>query len=143
MSLEEHKAALARAFKAFGDLDLGVIDEVYSPEYEFDAPPLKGSSSSSSSGREAFKQRVVAFSDSFANVKYNIDDIIAEGELVATFFSFEGLHQGEFVGFPATNKQVKVTGIHFSRFVDGKIKKTWAGFTNIAEALKPDKAVGD
>ena len=135
MSIEEHKAVLARAFKAFGELDLDVIDETYSPNYEFDAPALKGSSSSASSGREAFKQRVVAFSNAFANVKYNIDDIVGEGDLVATYFSFEGIHRGEFVGFPPTNKQVKINGVHFTRFVDGKIKKTWAGFSNIAEAL--------
>jgi len=135
MSIEEHKAVLARVFKAFGELDLHMIDETYSPDYEFDAPPLKGSSSSASSGREAFKQRVIAFGDAFANIKYNIDDIIGEGDLVATYFSFGGIHRGEFAGFPPTNKQVKVTGIHFTRFVDGKIKKTWAGFTNIAEAL--------
>jgi len=29
-------------------------------------------------------------------------------------------------------------GVHFARFVDGKIKSTWAGFTNIAEVLGPN-----
>jgi hypothetical protein len=31
-----------------------------------------------------------------------------------------------------------VTGVHFARLDNGKIKNTWAGFTNIAEALAPN-----
>lgn len=135
-SAEENKAVLRRVFQeAFNEGKLEVIDETYSPEYEFDAPPLAGSKASASSGREAFKQRVLAFGNAFGDIHYTIQDVIAEGDLVATRFVFGGTHRGEFAGFPPTGKRAAITGVHFARLVDGKIKKTWAGFTNIAEAL--------
>lgn len=131
---EENKAILRRVFQeAFNENKLEVIDETYSDNYEFDAPPLKGATVTS--GREAFKQRVTAFSNAFGDIHYTIQNVIAEGDIVATRFAFGGLHRAEFAGYPATNEVVEITGIHFARFEDGKIKKTWAGFTNIDEVL--------
>jgi steroid delta-isomerase-like uncharacterized protein len=134
----ENKAVLRRVFEeAFNKNKLEVIDETYDEDYEFDAPPLAGQKVTS--GREAFKQRVTAFSNAFGDIHYTIQDFIAEGDLVATNFSFGGLHRGEFAGYPATNRNVEIKGVHFARFVNGRIKKTWAGFADIAEVLGAKK----
>jgi steroid delta-isomerase-like uncharacterized protein len=137
MSAGQNKEILRRVFEeGFNKNDLTVIDESYAEDYEFDAPRLAGATVTT--GREAFKQRVEAFAAAFGGIHYTVEDMIAEGDLVATNFTFGGLHRGEFAGFPATNRQVEITGVHFARFVDGKIKRTWAGFTNIAEVLGPN-----
>jgi predicted ester cyclase len=34
-------------------------------------------------------------------------------------------HRGEFMGIPATNKQVTVAGIDIYRYADGKRVETW------------------
>ncbi|NJK54354.1 MAG: ester cyclase, partial [Leptolyngbyaceae cyanobacterium SU_3_3] len=86
-------------------------------------------------GRENFKKRVTAFRNSFPDVVYSIDSFVSNGEIVATSFTFSGTHTNEFAGFPASNRRVDVTGIHFAQLQNGKIVKTWAGFTNIAEVL--------
>jgi len=134
MSAEQNKATLRRVFQeAFNQNKLEVIDETYAEDYEFDAPRLAGQAVTT--GREAFKRRVQSFAEAFGDIHYTIEDVIAEGDLVATNFTFGGLHRAEFAGFPPTNRRVEITGVHFARFVDGRIKKTWAGFTNIAEVL--------
>jgi len=138
MSTEANKAVLRRVFEeAFNKNKLEVIDETYAEDYEFDAPPLAGQVVTT--GREAFKRRVQSFAAAFGDIHYKIEDVIAEGDLVATNFSVSGLHRGEFAGFPPTNRRVEITGVHFARFVDGRIKKTWAGFTNIDEVLGGQK----
>jgi steroid delta-isomerase-like uncharacterized protein len=138
MSSEQNKATLRRVFQeAFNGNKLEVIDETYDEDYEFDAPALAGQAVTT--GREAFKHRVEAFAAAFGDIFYTVEDMIAEGDLVATKFTFGGLHHGNFAGYPPTNRNVAITGVHFARFVDGRIKKTWAGFANIAEVLGSQK----
>jgi len=132
---EQNKATLARVYKeAFNENKLDVIDETYAPNYEFQAPPLKDGTVMS--GREAFKQRVASFRNAFKDIKYVIQDIIADGDLVAHRAYFGGVQVGEFNGFPATNREAYITYIHYALFDEnGQIKRTWAGFTNIDEVL--------
>ena len=135
MSPEENKQVLRRVFdEALTKNQLDVIDELYSDDYEFESVAVAGVDPNSQ-GREGFKKRVTAVRSSFEDPQFVIDDIAAENDLVATYFSLNGKHIADFAGFAPTNRPVSLRGIHFSRFVDGKIKKTWAGFANVVEAL--------
>jgi steroid delta-isomerase-like uncharacterized protein len=137
MSNEDSKNVLRRLFDdVLTQNNLALIDELYAEDYEFDAPALAGTSSANH-GREAFKQRVVAFRSAFPDVQYKILSIVTNGDVVGTKFAFNGTHTGAFAGFAPTGRPSTVTGVHYALLVNGKIKKTWAGFTNIAEALKP------
>lgn len=136
-SPEQAKNVLQRLFDEVLTQDkLDLIDELYAEDYEFDAPTLAGGGAAQS-GREAFKTRVKAFRGAFPDVVYKIQNIVSDGEVVCTKFEFGGTHKGPFAGFAPTGRQSFVTGVHFARLVNGRIKKTWAGFTNIAEALAP------
>ena len=57
------------------------------------------------------------------NVK--IDDQIAENDKVVTRWTARGTHKGEFQGIAPTGKQVVVSGMTISRYVDGKIAESW------------------
>jgi steroid delta-isomerase-like uncharacterized protein len=139
-SPEEAKNVLRRLFDEVLTQDkLDLIDVLYAEDYEFDAPALAAGAGAAQSGREAFKTRVRAFRQAFPDVQYKILNIVSDGEIVATKFAFGGTHAGAFAGFAPTGRSSTVTGVHFARLVNGKIKKTWAGFTNIAEALAPNK----
>lgn len=50
---------------------------------------------------------------------------MAEGDRVAIRWSVTGTHQAEFMGIPATGKQVTVRGMTLDQIEDGKIKKSW------------------
>jgi steroid delta-isomerase-like uncharacterized protein len=136
MNPEDSKSVLATLFDEVLTQDRQeLIDELYDESYEFIVPKLAGMTSNIVQGRENFKKRVTAFRNSFPDVVYSIDSFVSNGEIVATNFTFSGTHTNEFAGFPASNRRVNVTGIHFAQLRDGKIIKTWAGFTNIAEVL--------
>lgn len=137
---EEAKNVLRRLFgEVLSEDKIDLIDELYAEDYEFDAPALSANAGPTQSGREAFKARVKAFRSAFPDVVYEIQNIVSDGKIVATKFQFGGTHAGPFAGFAATNRKAYVTGIHYTLLNDqGKIKKTWAGFTNIAEALGPN-----
>jgi steroid delta-isomerase-like uncharacterized protein len=136
MTPEDCKASLARLFDEVLTQDKqDLIDELYDESYEFVVPKLAGMTSNVVQGRENFKKRVTAFRNSFPDVVYSIDSFVSNGEVVATSFSFSGTHKAEFAGFPPSLQAVTVTGIHFAQLKHGKIVRTWAGFTNIAEVL--------
>jgi len=134
---EEAKNVLYRLFKdVLTENNLDMIDEIYAEDYEFDAPALAGGGAVQT-GREAFKNRVKAFRAAFPNIAYEVQSIVSNGEIICTKFDMKGHHAGPFAGFAPTNRDVTITGVHFTKLVNGKIKKTWAGFTNIGEVLAP------
>jgi predicted ester cyclase len=51
--------------------------------------------------------------------------MIAEGDKVATRFTARGTHQGEFMGFAPTGKQVTLVGIVVDRVRRGKVVESW------------------
>ena len=60
----------------------------------------------------------------FADLRFNIEEQIAEGDKVLTRFEWTGTHQGAFLGVPATGRPVKVWGMVIDRLERGKIKDT-------------------
>lgn len=61
----------------------------------------------------------------FAEFTFTIDDIFAEGDKVVIRLTGRGVHVGEFMGIPATNKPIEVTGILIRRIQAGKIAEEW------------------
>jgi predicted ester cyclase len=49
----------------------------------------------------------------------------AAGDLVTTYKTYYGTHQGEFLGIPATGKKVSFYTVDAMRVVDGKITEHW------------------
>ena len=49
----------------------------------------------------------------------------AAGNLVTTYKTYHGTHQGEFLGVPATGKKVRFYTVDAMRVVDGKITEHW------------------
>jgi steroid delta-isomerase-like uncharacterized protein len=64
----------------------------------------------------------------YPDTKLTINDQIASGDQVVTRWTATGTHQGELLGIPATDKQVKVTGIFIDRVEGSKITESWAEF---------------
>ena len=50
-----------------------------------------------------------------------IEDIIAEGDKVVARWRSRATHQGEYMGTPASGKEVQFTGISIYRREEGKI----------------------
>lgn len=116
MSTEENKALVRRIYEeVLNKGDLHVVDDLYATEYVYTSPGAP-----ESRGPEGFKQRVRMLQTAFPDLRFNLEQIIAEGESVVSRWTGHGTHQGDFRGIPPTNKQVIVTGIIIHRLVGGK-----------------------
>jgi steroid delta-isomerase-like uncharacterized protein len=97
-------------------------------------------------GPAGFKQFHTAYRNAFPDVKIQIDDIVAEGDIVAARWSGTGTHRGDGLGVPPTGKEVHFRGMVFIRVKDGKLVEGWNNFDQLAMlqqigAVSPVQAV--
>jgi len=75
-------------------------------------------------GLEGLKDVLRSMRTAFPDLNFAIQEQIAEGDKVASRFEWTGTHQHEFLGVPATGRQVCVWGIVIDRMEGGRIKDT-------------------
>jgi steroid delta-isomerase-like uncharacterized protein len=75
-------------------------------------------------GLEGLKDVLRGMHAAFPDLDFSIKEQIAEDDKVASRFEWTGTHQGEFLGVPATGRQVSVWGIVIDRLEAGRIKDT-------------------
>lgn len=122
MPAEESKTLVRRyAEEVFNEGNLPVLDDIMVLDY-VDHVALH----SQASGREAFKQTLGMFRRGFPDGRVTVEDVISEGEKVAWRWTIRGTHLGEFLGVPATGRQVTWTGIIIWRISGGQIAEWWA-----------------
>ncbi len=116
---EENKAIARKFFRMFELGDPSMADEFVATDYyNHDAPDP-------SIGLEGVKSAVIAFKKAFPDAQVNIAYQLAEGDKVASRYTWSGTHQGEFYGVPATGKRVNWTATVTFRIADGKIREAW------------------
>ena len=117
---EEHKAITRRFYTSISAGRLDVIDEFLAEDFveheEF--PGL-------SSGRDGTRQFFQMMRSAFSEFTMTIEDILAEGDRVVVRAKMSGTHQGDFMGIPATGRQIDVAFADFVRFEGGKVVEPW------------------
>jgi len=78
------------------------------------------------SGLENLKQHISGCRAGFPDLRFTIDDMIAERNEVVLHWTARGSHQGEFLGMAPTNKSAAVTGTSIYRFEKKKIVEQWS-----------------
>lgn len=71
------------------------------------------------------KQHIAGFEAGFPHYELKVEDLFGEEDKVAVRFIFHGVQKGEFMGIPATHKEVNVPGIILYRIAEGKIVDHW------------------
>jgi predicted ester cyclase len=61
----------------------------------------------------------------FPHSRLMIDDLILEGDKLASRFRVQAMHRGEFMGIPPTGKNIEVHGMTIIRFAGGKWVERW------------------
>jgi steroid delta-isomerase-like uncharacterized protein len=57
----------------------------------------------------------------FPDVRFEMHDMVAEGDTVVYRWTGEGTQRGEFMGIPPSGRRFSTQGVVFSRVRDGKI----------------------
>jgi predicted ester cyclase len=98
---------------------LDLIDQLVAPNYK-ENNPLPGQGS----GPEGLKARERMLAGTL-DVRFTLEDLIADGDKVVARWRNHGKHIGEFLGIPPTGKEFSVEGINIYRVQNGKIAEGW------------------
>jgi steroid delta-isomerase-like uncharacterized protein len=122
MSAEEKNKALVREFfeEAWGKGNVAAVDEFMAADYVEHPRPC-----TLPPGTEGLKQLIASYRAAFPDLKSTLEDIFAEGEMVAYRWSVSGTHLGDWLGIPPTGNHVTATGITLVRIVLGKVVESW------------------
>ena len=105
MSLEGNKAVVVRYIEeVINGHQLELIDELFAPNM-----------------RAKVRGFLSMDDDAFPDGVEEIQDLVAEGDLVAARWILRGTHRAPFLGIPATGKQIEIQGFSIYRFQDGQI----------------------
>jgi steroid delta-isomerase-like uncharacterized protein len=117
----ENKAVIKRFVEEVqNNRNWEVYDELNDPEFvNLSAPP------GVPADRDGGKVFLSGFMNAFPDSRVTIDEMIAEGELVATKKTFTGTHTAAMGELPATGKPVTLQYVDFMRVRDGRITEHW------------------
>ena len=76
-------------------------------------------------GPEEIKEHLLGWIASFPDLRFTVEQILSEGDRVATQLIMEGTHQSDWMGIPATGKKIQIRLFTIHRVVEGKIVEDW------------------
>ena len=71
-------------------------------------------------------QTMLWLKGAFSDRRYEIHQVVGEGDTVVIHCTFSGRHTGEFMGLAPTNRPFAVRQVHIVRFEHGKGIEHWA-----------------
>jgi steroid delta-isomerase-like uncharacterized protein len=121
MSLEENKERVRRLFEDVWNAGkLGLLDTLIGAAY-VDHNPLPGQPS----GAAGVKGKIEGLRAAFPDLRFALEELVAEGDIVAARYSWRGTHKGSYLGIPPSGKAILVRGMDFFRLRDGRIVEHW------------------
>jgi predicted ester cyclase len=104
---------------AKGDLEL--VDELIHPDFQDHDPAHPDQPT----GPESVRQTVRNLHAAFGELRFEVEDEIAEGDRVAQRVTMSGRHTGPLMGREPTGRTFAVRHVNIWRLADGKIADHW------------------
>lgn len=135
MSIEINKAIVLRFNKeVIEQKNIETFNEIISSDFINHAAP--SNMPKGPEGMISFFQNILW--KALKDIKVEIHDQIAEGDKVMTRKTIHGVHVGEFLGVPASHKNIQIHIIDIVRIKNGKYIEHWRSWdsANIISQMK-------
>lgn len=111
--MEDTKSTAAAFYEAVTSGNEESLDEIC-------APDMRGHAGAGATLQD-LKGSVASFATSFPDLQIEIRHLIAEGDLVSTWVTYNGTHKETFAGIPAGGASVRFAAWDLMRVKDGRI----------------------
>ncbi|MGH3767982.1 MAG: ester cyclase [Pseudonocardiaceae bacterium] len=118
-----HNKQLVEAFiqDLFTRGDLGAVDRYLDPGFLNHDPPFPGAPD----GREGMRQAAVMFREALPDWHSELDQMVAENDIVVERFTASGTHHGPLMGVQPTGRMIVLPGINIFRIAGDRIVERW------------------
>jgi steroid delta-isomerase-like uncharacterized protein len=117
VGVEDNKELIRRFYReAIRERDAGACERLLSADFIHNGEAR---------GRTGQRQAVDYFLAAFPDLGHRIEQILAEGDLVAAHQRWVGTHEGEFLGVEGSGRRVEFTSTAVLRVRDGLIVQAW------------------
>jgi steroid delta-isomerase-like uncharacterized protein len=122
MAIEENKALVRRFYEEVWDRgNVEFAQEVFADDYlRHDLRPT-----AAAPGPQGQRQIAAAFRAAFPDLRWRVDLLLAEGDLVAGRWTASGTNTGPWAGMAATGRHSTFSGVNIFRIRDGKVVEIW------------------
>jgi ketosteroid isomerase-like protein len=121
---DANKALVRRVFEEIiPNGDTAAMREVMDPDF-LDHDPLPGQPPGGAGGEYVVSTMHTAQPD----LRFTIDDLLAEGDRVVIRWTLHGTNTGPMLGRPPTGQPVEFAAIVIFRIADGRLAERWAGW---------------
>jgi len=119
---EANRHVVEQLLTAFSNADPASAEAVLAEDFvNHDPPDLPGVGKDLAGVLTATRY----FHCAFERARAELVCIISAGDKVAVHDRLRGIHRADFLGIPATGREVNVDFVHIFRVVDGKITDRW------------------
>jgi steroid delta-isomerase-like uncharacterized protein len=105
---------------------LEVVEELATPDCVTHSPVPSPDAAAALRGPEGLKATAVQVRTRFPDVRFAIEDMVAEHDRVAVRWTLRGTNTGDYPGFPpATGRRAEVGAIVIYRLEGGRLAELW------------------
>jgi predicted ester cyclase len=113
MSTEQNKAVVRRFMsEVLTGRNIGLADELLAPNYVNRAMGMD---------LAGFKAMGAGLGKGFPDIRFQIENLVAEGDAVVARFTMEGTHTGSLMGEPPSGKKMSARGLTYYGLANGQI----------------------
>ena len=127
MSTEANKVLARQVIATFNSGDIESLKQWFTPDFVWHF------SSTTTMNKEQFLAFTHSIKQSFPDVVFTIEDIVAENDTVVVRFIAAGTHQGVFQGLAPTQKRFSISGFGQYNLTHGKIAEGWELLDELGE----------
>lgn len=125
-----------------GRTDSAAIDRYMAADFVAHDLPL------AQAGCDDYKRFISMFAASFSDMQHIVHDMFGCDNKVVARWTWSGIHTAEFMGNPASNRQITVKGIDIFNLREGRIADLWQeidilGVLRQISAPSPDATNGE
>jgi steroid delta-isomerase-like uncharacterized protein len=121
VSGEDNKDLIRRLFdEAFNKGRLALLDQLIGGAYiEHNPAPNQAP------GAAGVRARIASMRAAFPDLHFVLEELIAENELVAVRYRWQGTHKGPYLGIAPTGRRLSVRGMEFYRVEGHHVLEHW------------------
>ena len=114
---EQNKEFVRKLAEEFNKGNFEALNEANAPDYAYFYP----SANPKSMSNEELLKAVKMMKESFPDIRWELVELVAVGDMLISRQIIRGTHKGMFQGIPATGKKIEISLMNWCQFRDGKI----------------------